>query len=108
MRKFVCTGIVIALLIGCKKEGVMTRKITKLNGEYYSVVKDSQSDTGDPKVSYYGRNVYGFKYTGNAFTSALSRFVEYHGDLKPTKRTLAVSAKNTKQTLGYLVQFKTN
>lgn len=106
MRKFVCTGIVIALLIGCKKEGTMTRKITKLNGEYYSVVKDSQSDTGDPKVSYYGHNVYGFKYTGNAFTSALSRFVEYHGDLKPTRRTLAVSTKDNRNHLGYFVKFE--
>ena len=106
MRKFVCTGIVIALLIGCKKEGVMTRKITKLNGDYYSVVKNSESDTGDKNISYYGNNTSGFKYTGNNFAGALSRFVENHDDLKPTIITLAVNARNTKQIIGYFVQFK--
>lgn len=99
-------GTTVAL-VGFRDEhkGVLTRKIIKVDGSYYFVVKDSEADTGDENISYDAtKKVYGFRYTGKRFQSALSRFT-VDKDLSVKKITVAISNKS-KTPIGFFVSVK--
>jgi len=89
-----------------KHEGILSRKITNVDGSYYFVVKDSKTDTGDSNISYNAaKKIYGFRYTGKAFQEALSRLTA-DKDVSVTKITVALSNKNPKTPIGFFVSVK--
>lgn len=99
-------GTTVAL-VGFRDEhkGILTRKITKVDGSYYFVVKDSEADTGDENISYdYARQMYGFRYTGKSFQQALSKFTA-DKDVSVKKITVAISNKS-KTPIGFFVLVK--
>lgn len=88
-----------------KHEGILTRKITNVDGSYYFVVKDSKTDTGDKNISYNATTkIYGFRYTGKKFQEALSRFTA-DKDLSVKKITTVFNSQ-TKTPIGFFVSVK--
>jgi hypothetical protein len=81
MKKLVCIGLLIALLVSCSGK-TETTNVVAADGSQYSVVKNSEGDSHDSNISFYRGNelskIYYFHYYGDTFGKKLSWFRENH------------------------------